>query len=279
VSTSSLELETWARSVPQWTRHADRIAAITADATEGLLVRLQPVPGEQLLDVASGTGDPCLRLAELVGPAGHVLATDGVPGMLEELDRRARLRGLANISTQAAPAEELLLPAASFDAACSRFGIMFFGDPLRALGNVRRAVRPAGRIVLAAWGARESNPFFTLPTDTFEELGVPDPTPPGARTVFEYSLPGQLAGLLQKAGWRDVLEDRAAVRLRLADSPPEGLLDALADLSARVAARLEPLDAAAREAVRARLAQRARVHASDGGVVFPAEVLYVVARA
>jgi SAM-dependent methyltransferase len=198
--------------------------------------------------------------------------------MLEALKQRARARGLVNVSTLYAPAEELRLPAASFDGACSRFGVMFFGDPLRALANVRHAVRPGGRLVLAAWGARESNPFFTLPNETFEELGVPDPATAGARTVFEYSLPGQLAALLHEAGWHDVREERAALRLPLADTPPDRLLDVLADISRRIAERLQPLDAAARDAVRARLAQRAAAYACNDGVAFPAEVLFLSAR-
>ncbi len=276
---TDLELESWTRSVPQWTAHAERIAAMTAEATAGLLARLRPAPGQRLLDVAAGTGDPSLRLAELVGPAGHVTATDGVPGMLATLSQRARKKGLANVSTRAERAEELSLPAASFDGACSRFGVMFFADTLRALRNVRRAVRPGGRLVLAAWGAQESNPYFTLPAETLDELGVADPVPAGARTVFEYSAPDRLASLLREAGWSDVREERAAQSLPLADTPPDRLLDVLAEISLRVAERIQPLAAAAREAVRARLAQRATTYAGNGGITFPAEVLYVFGRA
>jgi ubiquinone/menaquinone biosynthesis C-methylase UbiE len=269
------ELENWERAAAQWSQQADRIAAATAAMTEGLLARLAPAPGQRLLDVAAGPGDPSLRLAELVGPTGHVVATDGVAGMLETLARRAHERGLSNITTRLTPAESLDLPAHSFDGACSRFGVMFFAEPARALLNVRRAVRPGGRLVLAAWGAREANPYFTLPTQVLEDAGLPDDTPPGARTVFEYAAPGQLASLVRDAGWKDVREECVALPMPLHGVTPEGVLDYMMEVSRRLADRVEPLDAARRAAVRAGLAQRTARFATPAGIVLPAEVLYV----
>jgi SAM-dependent methyltransferase len=279
MSTTDLELQNWVRSAPHWSAHADRIAAMTSGVTAGLLRRLRPAPGQRLLDVAAGTGDPSLRLAELVGPSGEVLATDGVPGMLETLAQRAAARGLRNLRTLHVVAEQLDLPAASFDGACSRFGVMFFADAARAAERVRRALRPGGRLVLAAWGARDENPYFTLPNATFEELGLPDPAPAGARTVFECSAPGRLAGLLADAGFADVQEDRVRLRLPLPDTPPEHLLDRLTELSHRVAERTGPLDAATRARLAARLAQHAAPFARDGGLDFPAEVVFTLGRA
>ena len=279
MSTSNAELQHWAQSASNWTRNSERIERFTAECTAALLDRLQPRPGQRLLDVAAGSGDPTLRLAQLVGPTGHVMATDGVSDMLAVLQQRAKERHLGNISVEVAAAEDLSLTPASFDGACSRFGVMFFADPQRALGAIRRAVKPGGPLVLAVWGAREQNPFFSMPFDTLEELGIPNPTPPDARTVFEYAEPGKLAALLRAAGWHEVREDTVRLHMPLAGVSPEGLLDVLCDISRRTSDRLAPLDAATRDRVRAGLARRAARYAQGDGLQLPAEVLLVSGRA
>jgi SAM-dependent methyltransferase len=279
MNTLDPELSHWAEAAPNWARNADRIEQITAEATSALLTRLNATAGQRLLDVAAGPGDPSLRLAELVGPSGHVLATDGVAEMLETLERRALERKLSNIAVLHSPAEELDLPKASFDAACCRFGAMFFADPVRALRAIREAVRPGGLVVLAAWGARERNPFFTLAFDTLQELEVPDPMPPEGHTVFEFAEPGTLKEVVIAAGWNDVREDRPMVRMPLPGVAPHQLLDVLSDISARTANRLAPLDEAARKRVRVRLAERASHYVHEDGLLLPAEVVLVSGRA
>ncbi|MBM3984407.1 MAG: methyltransferase domain-containing protein [Planctomycetes bacterium] len=276
---TDVETRIWEEAAPHWTRNAQRIAQFTAPATEGLLRRLRPAPGQRLLDIAAGTGDPAVRLAQLVGPAGHVLAADGSPGMLAALDERVRASGLSNLTTRVAAAEYLELPAATFDGACSRFGVMFFGDPARALANIRTAVRPGGCLVLVAWGARERNPFFTLATGVLDQLGTPEVATPGQRTVFEFEQPGRLAGIVAGAGWTDTREEREHVNIDLPDTTPAGLLDLLVEISRRVSDRVSALPPELRELARRRLAECAAPLAVDGSIRFPAEILFVTARA
>jgi ubiquinone/menaquinone biosynthesis C-methylase UbiE len=107
-------------------------------ATEILLRSARVKPGMQVLDLASGAGDPALTLAEVVGPDGHVTATDLVPDMLLVAEKFARERGLANITFQQADAETLPFPDQAFDAVTCRLGVMFF----RTLG--RRWGKSAG---------------------------------------------------------------------------------------------------------------------------------------
>ena len=279
MSTRNAELQHWAQSASNWTRNSERIERFTAECTAALLDRLQPRPGQRLLDVAAGSGDPALRLAQLVGPTGHVMATDGVSDMLAVLQQRAQDRRLANLSVEVAAAEDLALTPASFDGACSRFGVMFFADPQRALAAIRRAVKPGGPLVIEVWGAREQNPFFSMTFDTLEELGIPNPAPPDARTVFEYAEPGKLAALLRAAGWHEVREDTVRLHMPLAGVSPEGLLDVLCDISRRTSDRLAPLDDGTRARVRAGLARRAARYAQGDGLRLPAEVLLLSGRA
>ena len=275
-----LDLQAWSEQAPHWIGRARRTAAMTAPATRALLERLAPRAGERVLDVAAGCGDPALAIAALVGPDGGVTATDGVPEMLVALDEAARAAGLRNVTTLRASAESLDVEPASHDAACSRFGVMFFADPLAGLANLRRAVRPGGRLVVMAWSAPAANPYFGVTMEALDAAGAPPlQVPPGLKTPFEFSEPGRLAALAGRAGWSQVREEEVAFTMDLPDTAPEGALDALAQLSTKVQSRLEGLDAAVRERARAALAERVRPFARDGALRFPAVALLVSGRA
>jgi SAM-dependent methyltransferase len=276
MSAAGADLRAWTESAPQWIEHADRIAQLTAPASDALVARLAPEPGQRLLDVAAGVGDPALRLARLVGPTGHVTATDGVPGMCAALRQRAAERDLPQLTVRCMPAEQLELPAAAFDGACCRFGAMFFEDPREALTRMRRAVRADGRLVLAVWGAKEANPYFTLAMDALDEIGAPFvPLAPGTRTVFEFAASGALLAVAREAGWRQLREEDVDLMFTFAGTAPEGLLERLASISGRVESRMKLLPAGDHAAARQGVARRARPLVRGADLVMPAHILLV----
>jgi len=280
VNNADPELLAWRDNAGHWIAACDQIELMTQPASDALIERLAVAPGQHLLDVASGTGDPALRLARLVGPSGHVTATDGVPSMLEALRSRAAEQGLRNVTTVLSAAEDIALPPGSFDGASSRFGVMFFANATAALAAMHRAVRAGGRLAVAAWGVKERNPFFTLTAEALDEAGAPAPSlPPGSRTVFEFAEPDLLASVASAAGWHDVREERPTFSMRLHSVPPEDMLDTLAKLSRRVTERLGQLDPAAQRRAHALVEQRARPYSQGGDVVYPAEIVVVSARA
>ncbi|HTE06418.1 MAG TPA: methyltransferase domain-containing protein [Planctomycetota bacterium] len=279
MSTVGPDLQAWHRTAEIWISQADRMAEITAGASDALVAALAPEPGQRLIDVAAGAGDPALRLARLVGPRGAILATDGVPAMCEELARRAAAAGLPQLAVRCVPAEQLDVPPGSFDGACCRFGAMFFADPHEALARMRRAVRADGRLVLAVWGAKEANPYFTLVTEAFDGIGAPAVPATGMRTVFEYAQPGLLAGLATAAGWQAVREDAADLSMTLPGTSPDTLLDTLASLSGRVGDRLALLPPADHAAARAAVSRGAQRLVRGADIVFPARILIVSGRA
>src|SRR5579872_3396650 len=128
-------------------------AAMGQPVTDALVEYAQPAPGMRVIDLASGTGEPAISLASRVGEHGHVTATDLSAGLLEIADQRALARGLKNFTTQQADAHSLPYPADSFDLATSRFGVMFFGNPVVALAELRRVLRPGARACFLAWGS------------------------------------------------------------------------------------------------------------------------------
>lgn len=274
------ELAQWAENAAHWVGNADRIGAITSKATDALIERLAPRPGQRLLDVAAGVGDPSLRLAQLVGAAGHVTASDGVKEMLDTLAERAREAELPNVEPLLAAAEDLDLPADTYDGACARFGVMFFRDPVKALSNMRAAVRPGGRLVVVAWGDETVNPFFTLTMKAMDDLGVPPPTEAeSGKNVFEFAEDGKLLAVARDAGWRDAHEEQHRFAMVIADCTPEQFLDVQSEISRKVRERAEILDEARTERVRALVAERCRPYAEGGDIRFPATAMIVTGTA
>lgn len=271
---------TWELHAERWIAQADRIAEMTRPATQALLAALDPRPGQVVLDVASGVGDPALEIARRVGARGRVLATDAVPAMVAALAARAAARRLPWIDARHLAAEALE-EHAGCDAACSRFGVMFFDDPPRALRNMRRAVREGGPLLAMAWGPRAGNPYFTLVSDALDACGAPlSEADRAAPSVFECAAPGALLDLTVAAGWREARVEPVPFELVLADTTPDTLLAAQAVLSRKVEERLETLDAAGRARARDLVARAATPFARpDGSVRFPAEALLARARA
>jgi ubiquinone/menaquinone biosynthesis C-methylase UbiE len=279
-SGGNIDLQAWTDQASHWVARAHRTESMTAGATRGLLDRLELRSGERVLDVAAGSGDPALRIAALVGPTGAVTATDAIPEMLAALSSAARAAGLNNLTTQLSTAEALALPPGSHDAACCRFGAMFFSEPLVALHNMRHAVRPGGRLAAMVWGTPGANPYFTVAMEALDAAGVPPlESPPGLKTVFEFSEPRRLLVLAEQAGWQSASEEAVRFAMVIPQTSPDTALDALAQLSRKVEPRLDGLDPAGVARARAALAEGTRPYARGADLSFPAQALLVSGRA
>ena len=144
---------------PGWQRWDAKLIEATRPATQALIAEAGISPGMQVLDIATGTGEPALSMVPLVGPAGHVTATDVVPAMVAFAEAKARRENLPNISFQVADAGNLPFPDARFDAITCRNGVMFFGEG--ALEELRRVLRPGGRAAFSMFGPYERTPWLT----------------------------------------------------------------------------------------------------------------------
>lgn len=181
-------------------------AAMGQPVTEALVEYARPTAGMRVLDLASGTGEPAITLAQRVGPSGHVTAIDLSVDLLEIAQKRARDRGLTNFTTEQADAHSLPFPDNSFDLATSRFGVMFFRDPAQALRELRRVLRPRARSCLLAWGPLEQ-PYWQSMMGVVHRLVGGTLLDPGGPNPFRFSEPGSLSSVLQLAGFQDIAEE------------------------------------------------------------------------
>jgi SAM-dependent methyltransferase len=161
--------------------------------------------GIRVLDVAAGAGEPAISAAERVGPTGRVLASDISSNILAFAEKAAAARGVGDIvETCVLDGENLEIADASFDAVISRLGLMYFPDQRRGLAEMRRVLRPDGRVAVMVFSTPDRNGFFAVPISIVRRrahLPAPAPGQPGP---FSLGAPGQLERELFAAGFRDV---------------------------------------------------------------------------
>lgn len=181
-------------------------AAMGQPVTDALVKFARPALGMQVLDLASGTGEPAISLASRVGEHGHVTALDLSADLLEIAAQRARSRGLKNFTTQQADAHSLPFADNSFDLATSRFGVMFFREPVLALRELRRVLRPGARACFLAWGPFDQPYWQSMMGVVHRHVGGPL-LQPGGPDPFRYAAPGSLSEILRDAGFNAVEEE------------------------------------------------------------------------
>jgi SAM-dependent methyltransferase len=173
--------------------------------TEAFVEYSGPLPDMRVLDLASGTGEPGISLAQRVGRLGSVSAVDQSSELLEIAAERARNKKLLNFTTQQADAHHLPFADHSFDLATCRFGVMFFSDAQRALAELHRVLKPGARACFAAWGPMEQPYWQTTMKIVHGHVGGAM-LPPGGANPFRFSAAGSLSEALSASGFHEVEE-------------------------------------------------------------------------
>lgn len=209
----------WEAAAEAWHRWAPLLARWLGPATEAMLEMAAIGRGARVLDVAAGAGEQTLAVARRVGAQGYVLATDISPAILGFALSAARRAGLTNVETLELDGERHeTLPEASFDAAISRVGLIYFPDQQRALAGIRRALKAGGRFAAVVYSTPEKNPFFSLPVGIIRRRAQLPPPLPGQPGPFSLGADGVLAKALQQAGFRNVEVRRVDSPVRLASA-------------------------------------------------------------
>jgi len=195
--------EQWNKDGAAWRRWNPVLDRWYGEATRQMLDLARIQPGQRILDVAAGAGEPAVSAAERVGPRGRVLATDISEGIVELARQVARERGLEQVETRAMDGEKLDLPDASFDAVLCRLGLMYMPHPVTALREWRRALRAGGRVAVVVFSTPERNSWGAIPASIIRRRAQLPPPAPGQPGPFGLGAPGVLEGIFREAGFAD----------------------------------------------------------------------------
>jgi ubiquinone/menaquinone biosynthesis C-methylase UbiE len=266
---------------PAGQRWADRQQAqdvLLAPIAEILIDRARPQPGERILDVGCGSGATTSAFARKVVPNGHVLGIDISGPMLT----RARQNAPAGLPIDFALADATVYPfdAASFDLLASRFGVMFFAEPVLSFANMRKALRPSGRLAFACWREPRENPWMMVPLQAvyqhapkLPQQGSEDPGP------FAFASEQRVNRILGEAGFTAIRMEpcNLALDIAIGRGLDAAVQSALEIGPANRALEGQPTDirAAATRSIREVLAPFAKADT----VALPASIWIVTARA
>jgi SAM-dependent methyltransferase len=197
-------LRGWEEAASGWTRQQAAMREFGAPVSHWMIDAIMPQPGERVLELAAGLGETGMLAAELVAPMGGVIVSDQAEAMLSGARARALAQGLSNLEFQVLNAEWIDLPVASIDAVLCRWGYMLMADPLAALTDTRRVLRPGGRVALAVWDSIEHNPWALLPAQVLNERGLSATPSPGTPGPFALGNGDRVIELLEQAGFAEI---------------------------------------------------------------------------
>jgi ubiquinone/menaquinone biosynthesis C-methylase UbiE len=267
-------LQQWRETASYWTRHHDTIRTMFLPLTRALIEQARIAPGQSVLDVAGGSGEPSLTIAQAVGPTGFVMCTDAIAEMVAVAEREALACGLKNMQFRQCTADSLPFADESFDVAVSRLGVMFFPDPVAAVREMLRVIKPGGRVALAVWGKSELNPYSYVVTGVVSRYVPAVPVAPDAPDAFRFAEPGKLAGVLKDAGAIDVTQ-RVVKFDMAAPLSPEEFWDMRSEISESLREKLKTLSSEDRARLADEVQEAVREFFPDGQMRFPAQMLIV----
>lgn len=205
----------WQGAVEAWHQWDPALRSWLGPATETMLDLGKIKEGDRVLHVAAGAGEPALSAARRGGPTGYVLATDISSNILDFAMQAAKAQHLDNVETRVMDGENLELPDASFDAVLSRVGLIYFPDQQRALSEMRRVLKPGGRVAAMVYTTPENNRFFSIPVSIIRRRAQLPPPLPGLPGPFSLGGPGVLEDAYLRAGFRDIATRTISAPLKL----------------------------------------------------------------
>jgi SAM-dependent methyltransferase len=255
----------WDTAAQGWHDWQEVVIEATIGVSKRLVELAEIKPGDRVLDVAAGSGEPALTAARAVGPEGKIVATDISERMLAFGSERAAEAGLENIEFLQLAASSLDFPAESFDAALSRWGIIFEPDAEAAAGRVRGFLKPGAKMAIASWGSPDRVPMLAVPMMTImQRLNVPPP-PPGTPGPLSRPTPEAISGLLEGGGFSDVEVEELEVEMEW--ESPEAFVRFLNEIAPPVRALIAPHPPEVQDETWAAIADAVRPNAASDGTL------------
>jgi SAM-dependent methyltransferase len=280
ISPNAQEVSYWNSAATRpWSTQYEAIDRLFQDITQAALDAAEARPGERVLDVGCGSGTTVLELASRVEPTGQVLGIDVSQQSVTQAKRRIAEARLANADVKIADASTEAFAPRSFDLLFSRFGVMFFGDPRASFVNLRKAMKPDGRLALAVWRTPAENGWATAAMKALAQVITPPPRPdPEAPGPFSWGDQARARRILEGAGYREVSLTPRDFSLQLA---PAGGAAAAAEFAMNVGPAVRSLADAPetlRREIRAALEGFFRSIDGKDGIVLPGAIWLVRAK-
>jgi len=265
----------WQELADCWERGRETLGAPTRSVSEWLVNQLAPSQGQVILEIGAGTGETGFLAASRLGAHGRLICSDFAPLMLEAAQRVGQAMSVRNVEFRLLNAEDLDLADESVDGVICRYGYMLMGEPLQALRETRRVLRPGRRLVFSVWGEATRNPWMTIPGGVMTELGYLPRRNPDGPGMFRLHDVEKLRAMLMDAGFArcEIVEKHVMHQYPDADD----LWAFTSELQGPIALAIGKLDGTAQAAIRAAVEQRAASFLVGPGYRIPGLSINVVA--
>jgi SAM-dependent methyltransferase len=270
-------LNRWTDSAAYWEKHRETIRRMFAPVSEALIEGADVAAGNTVLDVATGSGEPALRVAEVVGASGEVVGADPVAEMIDAATREANRLSLENARFEVAGVDNLPFPDDHFDAVISRFGVMFFPSPLNGIREMLRVLKPGRKTALAVWHFRDNNPFHHVLARIVDRYAPEPALPLDAPDAFRFAPPGKLKEIMIEAGAHEVTERIVRFPIDVTLSVEE-FWNLRLEMAKKLRQRLATLAPDTSSDLKRQALDAFRAYSTAAGLSFPAEVLIVSGR-
>lgn len=264
----------WDEMAPGWHARRDELWDFSRPIAEWLVHKLDPRPGDTVLELAAGVGDTGLMAAKLVGEAGRLISTDFAPQMVAAARSRAQEMGIRNVEFRVLNAERMDLEADSVDGVVCRWGYMLMVDPSAAFAETRRVLRQGGCLAFSVFATPERNPWASLVGRVLVIQGHISPPDPKAPGIFAMADPNRIRELVAGAGFAEPEIEEMPFQWRFTD--PESYWRFLLEAAGAISPVLRALPPAAQTAIREQVHDLARPFYAGDGYDFPAVALNVV---
>lgn len=234
--------------------------------------------GQRILDIGFGCGDSAIELAGKVGPEGQVHGVDISLAMVDAANKKAVKMDIANVSFECADAQTKAFQLASYDLVFSRFGVMFFDDPIGAFKNIYSALKPGGRLAFICWAPRNQNAWVGLPLQVVAKH-LTLPAPPGLEEPGPFSLSEELRvnSILGAAGFANIAVEPYQIPFVLGGDVDEALSFLMQLAPSGGAINNAEADQETRARIALDMADLLKSHANNKGVSMGATALLVTA--
>lgn len=264
--------ESWNKFSSGWKKWDELFMDFLKPMGDEIISMLDPKDTDIILDVASGTGEPGLTIANKL-KFGKVVVTDLAEEMLEIALENAQRRGISNIEIFPCDVSEMPFSSNTFDAISCRFGFMFFPDMLLAAKEMARVLKPGGRIATSVWNVPEKNFWITAILGTINNNMELPPPPPGAPGMFRCAEEGLISDIFHQAGLKNISVKEVAGKMncRTADV----YWNSMTEVAAPVVAALNKADDFMKTKIKNEVFQKVTEKYPDGNVLIDSNALVI----